>query len=419
LINLAELVTKTARHTPHALALIDAQRGASRTFGSLSGRVACLAASLCNMFGSGQRIAVLSSSGFEMVELYFACAASGSLLFPMSTTSSTAQLSHALQDVDPVAIFYDATYQSSIDALRPVIDARVWISWESGCESGYEELLSRAAGVGLDPSDGPISGCPNLPAVGSLPSQPFIAISTAGADGVTKTAVHSQFSYGACVLNYLAAARIAQTDVHLTLSPLSDLFGYIPMLAYLALGRPVVIANVGAQQVGDVIREERVSSVFATTAAMPVLLGGLCSGAGHPRWLRQVEYGGSPSAIDAIRGTAGVVNVDLLRIWGTPEMGVGMYLGAADHRVALAGIRPDRLSSYGRGALLSTVEVLDETSCAVPRDERTVGEICHRGPGNFVGYWSEHELSDAKLGDGWTRCGHAGIWDAEGYIYVD
>ena len=81
-----------ARCSPHVPALIDAQRGKARTFAELLGRVQCLAVSLRNMFGPGQRVAVLSRNCFEMMELYLACAASGSLQFPMNCELSAGQL---------------------------------------------------------------------------------------------------------------------------------------------------------------------------------------------------------------------------------------------------------------------------------------------------------------------------------------
>lgn len=205
LINLAELGTKAARCSPHAPALIDAQRGKARTFAELSGRVQCLEVSLRNMFGPGQRVAVLSRNCFEMVELCLACAASGSLLFPMNWELSAAQLRSALLEADPVAIFYDKTYQSIIDQLHSVVDARTWVYWEPGRESGCEELLSRVAGAGGDPGAGPAPGSGSLPEAGPLLRHPFLAVSPGGATAIPKRAVHKQLSYAACTLNYLAA----------------------------------------------------------------------------------------------------------------------------------------------------------------------------------------------------------------------
>lgn len=120
-----------------------------------------------------------------MVGLYLACAASGSLLFPMNRELSAGHCRSALLEANPVASFYDKPYQSIVDQLRAVVDAQTWVYWEPGRESGYEELLCR----------------------------PLLAVSTGGTMGIPKSAVHKQFSYAACTLNYFAAARIAPTDV--------------------------------------------------------------------------------------------------------------------------------------------------------------------------------------------------------------
>ena len=417
LINLAELGTKAARYSPRAPALIDAKRGKARTFAELSGRVQCLAVSLRNMFGPGQQVAVLSRNCFEMMELYLACAASGSLLFPMNWGWSAAQLRSALLEANPVAIFYDKTYQSIIDQLQSVVDARTWVSWEPGCESGYEELLSRVAGAGVDPRAGPAPGSGTLPEAGSLLHHPFLAICTAGRSGIPKSAVHSQFSYAACILNHLAAARVASTDVYLLLGQLFHPVGYMP-LAYLAMGRPVVVTNFDADEVAAVVRQEGVSGFFAMDTMLPQLLRSVCGSGMRLPSLRQVEYGGAPTDVDVVREAAEVFGGDLLRAWGTSEFGPGTYLQPQDHRAALAGMRPDILRSCGRSALLSTVEVLDEDGCPVPTDSVTVGEICHRGPGNMVGYWNDRKLSALKLSGGWLHSGEFGTWDADGYVYL-
>ncbi|HEY2447622.1 MAG TPA: class I adenylate-forming enzyme family protein [Mycobacterium sp.] len=145
MITTAELALKAARYAPQAPALIDAQRGRSRTFGELSDRVHTLAICLLNMFGPGQRVAVLSRNCIELVELYLACAASGSLLFPLNWRLSEAQLTHALYGADPVVVFYEKTYEPVVKELSSVIRARAWVAWETGQDSEYEELLGRGA----------------------------------------------------------------------------------------------------------------------------------------------------------------------------------------------------------------------------------------------------------------------------------
>jgi acyl-CoA synthetase (AMP-forming)/AMP-acid ligase II len=414
LITIAELGTKAARYAPHAPALIDAQRGTARTFGELDARVRCLATGLVNMFGPRQRVAVLSRNSIEMVELYLACAMSGSLLFPLNWRLSVTQLAHALHDADPVAVFYEKAYEPTIKELSALIPARAWIAWETGQDSEYEDLLARVGGT-CDPRSPREPGV--LPAPESLVHQPFIAVSTGGTTGIPKSAVHTQTSYAACALSYLAAARIAQTDVYLMLGQLFHVIGYMP-LAYLAAGRPVVIANFKATELVDIINEEKVSGFFAIATMLPQLVGAVRERGATTPSVRQVEYGGAPMGELVVRDAAELFGADMIQAWGMSELGPGTYLGPEDHRQAFAGIHPERLRSCGRSALLSTVAVLDENGTAVPRDGVTMGEICHRGPGNMLGYWNKPDETAELLRDGWVHSGDGGTWDEEGYVYI-
>jgi acyl-CoA synthetase (AMP-forming)/AMP-acid ligase II len=410
LITIAEFGLKAASYSPHAPALIDARRGTSRTFGELSERVQTLATCLVNMFGPGQRVAVLSRNCIELVELYLACAASGSLLFPLNWRFAETQLTHALRDADPVVVFYEKSYELTVKELGSVIPARAWVAWETGEDSEYEELLGRGGAERL-------ARASVLPNPSSLLTKPFLAVSTGGTTGIPKSAVHTQFSYGACTLSYLAAARIAQTDVYLMLGQLFHVIGYMP-LAYLASGRPVVIANFNATQLVDIIREERVSGFFAIATMLPQLMNAVRNAGVRLPTVRQVEYGGAPMGESVIREAAELFDADLVQAWGMSELGPGTYLGPDDHRRAFAGDHPHRLRSCGRSALLSTVAVLDEDGTSVPQDGKSVGEICHRGPGNMLGYWNMPDETAEVLRDGWVHSGDVGTWDEDGYVYI-
>jgi acyl-CoA synthetase (AMP-forming)/AMP-acid ligase II len=418
MINLAELGTKMARCAPGSPALIDADRGDARTFGQLSGRVDCLAVSLVNMFGAGQRVAVLSQNCIEMLELYLACAASGSLLFPLNWRFSQAQVREALLDADPVIVFYGDEYASVVEGLRTEINARAWVRWQPGRDSEYEELLRRAAGSGADPEDGPAEpAAAVLPDPAGLLNAPYLAVSTGGTTGIPKSAVHSQYSYGACALNYLAAARIAPTDVYLMLGQLFHVVGYMP-LAYLGMGRPVVIADFDEARLIEVIEREQVSGFFAIATMLPRLVRAARESGADLSSVRQVEYGGAPMGEEVIREAAQVFGADLVQAWGMSELGPGTYLDPATHRRAFAGQDTYRLRSCGRGTMLGTVAVLDEDGIPVPRDNKTMGEICHRGPGNMIGYWNKPEETQDLLRDGWVHSGDGGTWDEDGYVFI-
>ena len=77
------------------------------------------------------------------------------------------------------------------------------------------------------------------------------------------------------------------------------------------------------------------------------------------------------------------------------------------------GTRRGRLSTS-----LSTVAVLDDDGVPVARDGKSVGEICHRGPGNMLGYWNKPDETAELLRNGWVHSGDIGTWDEDGYVFI-
>ena len=404
MMNLAELATKTARRSPSAPALIDPARGRSRTFGELERRTGRLATAFDG------RVAALSRNSIELFELYLASARSGTLLFPLNWRFSPPQVKTALEDAEPSIVFYESDFRAVVDEVRDDLKVETWIEWSStgpGGDSEYDEWL-------LDADRSAVS----LPDPATLLHQPYLAISTGGTTGIPKSAVHSQHSYGACALNYLAAARISETDVYLMLGQMFHVVGYMP-LAYLAMGRPVVIVtDFDAAACVDIVHAEGVSGFFAIATMLPRLIAATRADGRPMPSVRQVEYGGAPMGEEVIRDAAEVFGADLIQAWGMTELGPGTYLGPEAHRRALAGERPELLRSCGRAALFSTVAVLGEDGEPVPQDSTTFGEICHRGPSNMTGYWNKPEETAALLRDGWVHTGDGGTWDDEGHLFI-
>ena len=419
MMNLAELATKTARRAPGAPALIDPARGRSRSFGELDRRTGLLASALDGRLGAGpgRRVAALARNSLELFELYLACARTGTLLFPLNWRFSASQVKAALEDAEPTVVFYEADFHRVVDEIRGDLKVETWIEWSStgaGGDAEYDELLAE---VERDRVARDRAGL-TLPDPSALLNQPYLAISTGGTTGIPKSAVHTQHSYAACALSYLAAARIAEDDVYLMLGQMFHVVGYMP-LAYLAMGRPVVVVtDFDAGACVDLVHAERVSGFFAIATMLPRLIAATRADGRAMPTVRQVEYGGAPMGEEVIRDAAAVFGADLIQAWGMTELGPGTYLGPEAHRRALSGERPELLRSCGRAALLSTVAVLDEEGQPVPQDSRSFGEVCHRGPTNMWGYWNKPEETAELLRGGWLHTGDGGTWDEEGHIFI-
>jgi acyl-CoA synthetase (AMP-forming)/AMP-acid ligase II len=409
-INIGQLGTGPALYAPDRPALIAPEVGASRTFGRLAERTDQLARALVSMSSqpAAPRYAALSRNCIELVELYVGTAKAGGLLFPLNWRLSEEQIAQSLREVAPSVVFHSAQFRPVVDRIRSSVPAEHWIEWDPGAASEYDELLEKTAMTA--------SGLV-LPDPQAVVHRPYLAISTGGTTGIPKAAVHTQYSYGACVLNYLAAARIAAEDKYLMLGQLFHVVGYMA-LAYLAMGRPVVLSEFDADRLLDIIEEEKVSGFFAVATMLPRLVQAAAARGADTTSVRQVEYGGAPMGAEVIRDASEVFGADMLQAWGMTEFGPGTYLSPQAHRRALAGERPELLNSCGTPALFSELAILDEDGVPVPRDGRTMGELCHRGPNNMQGYWNQEKETAAMVRDGWIHTGDGGAWDAEGYVFI-
>jgi acyl-CoA synthetase (AMP-forming)/AMP-acid ligase II len=410
MISIGQLATKTAGFAPGRSALIAPDVGVTRTFGQLGDRTDRLAQALSGLLdaGPGRRVAALSENCIELMELYLAAAKAGTLLFPLNWRFSAAQVSEALGDATPSVVFYDAAFRSVVDQVRGEVDVQHWIEWSPGQHSEYEELLEKAAST----ASGVV-----LPDPTSVLHRPYLAISTGGTTGIPKSAVHTQHSYGACLLDYLAAARITADDTYLMLGQLFHVVGYMA-LAYMAMGRPVVIADFDADQLLGIIEQERVSAFFAIATMLPRLVNAARTSGLDASCIRQVEYGGAPTAEEVIREASATFDCDMMQAWGMTEFGPGTYLGPGVHRQALAGDRPQRLRSCGTPALFSELVIVDGGGRPVPQDGKTMGELCHRGPNNMQAYWHKPEETAETMQDGWIHTGDGAAWDEDGFIYI-
>jgi acyl-CoA synthetase (AMP-forming)/AMP-acid ligase II len=412
MFNLAVMPDMFAARNTTQPALIDPLAGVTRTYGQLADRTDQLAGALFDVLGirPGSRVAALSRNSIELVELYMAAARVGALLFPLNWRFSPTQVAEALLDAAPAVVFYESEFADVVDEIRTQVDT-VWIEWATGKDTEFEDLIAR-----VRPRIADIKLC--FPDPKSLLFEPYLAISTGGTSGIPKSAVHSQYSYGACTIDYQAGTRVAENDIYLMLGQLFHVVGYMAF-AYLLRGRPVVIANFQTDGMLDLIRQERVTAFMAIGAMLPRMVAEMEKDSDPPSTVRIVEYGGAPMGADTIRKAGELFNADLMQAWGMTEFGPGTYLGAEAHRRALSGEKPELFRSCGNATLLSTLAVLDpDTGQPVPRDGKTMGELCHRGPNDMIGYWNKPQETAELMRDGWIHTGDGATWDEEGFFYI-
>jgi acyl-CoA synthetase (AMP-forming)/AMP-acid ligase II len=411
MINIATLCTKTDQVDPTATALIDPAANQRRSFGDLSQRVDALAHLIRDSLHlrRGARVVVHSRNSIEFIEMYLACARAGTMLVPLNWRQPTALNADILNDIAPSALFYDREFSADLAELGPAVDGIPAFEWSTGEESSYEAAI--AAELAHQDS------WASLPDPDSLLQEPYLALSTGGTTGIPKSAVHTQQSFTAMTLNYIAAQRINETDVFMLLGQLFHVTGYM-VLAHLAMGRPVVVTNFDAEIAVDIIQDQQVTSTFCVATMLPRLLSTVRNRGLRTPSLRLVGYGGAPMPAQYLREAAALLETELVQFWGMTEFGIGTVLTPRDHRLGMIH-RPELLNSGGRAALLSEVAILGPDGVAIPKDGVSSGEICHRGPNTMWEYLGKEAETSAMFDHGgWLHSGDRGTWDADGYIHV-
>lgn len=406
-MNLGMITAKYAALDPKRTAIVDIPNQRRITFGALEERVKRLANGIANDLGlnRGERLAVLSRNSIEYFELYYACARCGVIVQPLNWRLGEEELTRILADGAPSAMLTSAEFRTERDSVQGHLDIGHWLEYGEGSDGSYEDLLAAA-------SD-------EESALSSLVGghDPLIILYTGGTTGESKGALHSHMSFYMGMLNQTVAERIVPTDVYM----LTGQMFHIPValaMNYMAHGCPVVLINFEAKLALDVIQEERVSALLGITTMLNWMMAVENFSSYDLGSLRNIQYGGGPMPATVVKAALDSFPCTLIQGYGQTEGMTMTFLSQEDHRDAIAGIHPERLSSCGREGFVTSVRVVDADGSVVPRDGKTSGEIVIRSEGNMIEYWRKPGLTAETLRNGWMMTGDVATWDKDGYVFI-
>src|SRR5262249_645053 len=240
------------------------------------------------------------------------------------------------------------------------------------------------------------------------PDSPLLLAPTSGTTSLrSKICVHSHDGLLSNALLIADCGGALPTDVVISTSPFSHLFGLLSLHLSIAVGARQVMLGSG----WDVNRFLRLADetaptlLFAVPAQLRDIVGHMADGQLR---LRQIRTSGAPVpeklAQEVARKTAATVAIP----WGMSEVGAavttlpGDSAGTAGHVIG----RPI-------GNSQARVVGLDERDC----EPGQVGELRYRTPFQFRGYLGEPELTHAAFtADGWLRTGDLASLDGEGRL---
>src|ERR1043165_7610646 len=408
--SLGMYIARSARYWPDRPAVIFRDR--SLSFRDLEARSNRLAHALrASGLRRGERVAVVSPTRPEIIEIECALYKLGLVKVALNSRLAPAELADALANSEPLACLAGPEHRDVVDgAIAAVPAVRHRIGFDVGASASaawadYETLLADAPATHTH--------------VEAAPDELAGLHYTSGSTGKLKAAMQTIGNRMASLRKTTSGTlRGGPGDVLALAGPITHASGmFIQPMIY--QGATILLLE-GFDPAGwlEAVEKRRVTMCFLVPTMIYALLAEPSIQTRDLSSLRVVSYGAAPMSPARIREAWQAFGPVLAQGYGAAETTGGVIaLSTADHARAISGERPELLSSCGRVACESDVQVRDEAGRPVEGD--AIGEICVRGPDVFAGYWRAPELSREVFDtEGWLHTGDLARVDGEGYIHI-
>jgi fatty-acyl-CoA synthase len=320
----------------------------------------------------GDRVATLTGSTPEHVEVLFACAKAGLVLLPLSWRLAPAELRYQLEDAEPALFLVEDEYAAT----------------------------AQKTGLSFDSLVRPTTGN-SYPDVSVTDSAPLLLIYTSGTTGKPKGALLTHANCFWTNVSFDLMTGVHGDDVVLQVLPQFHVGGWNvhPLLAWWKGARVILERQFEADRVLRLIEEKRVTTMMGVPPIYLFL-------SQHPRFadadlssLERAVVGGAP------------MPEALLETWAARGCAIVQGYGLTEAAPNVLCLPPEdavrKLGYAGKPYPFVEVRLSDE-------DELQV-----RGPNVFPGYWRNPEATALALtDDGWLRTGDVADRDDEGFYRI-
>lgn len=397
MFDVTSLMRQAAGLNRNRTALITEDR--ELTFGEAWSRGVRLASALAELgVRPGDRVAGLEDNVLGCADLYLACTIAGAVRVPLYPRNSRDAHRAMLAGTGCSVLLTDAAYADSVRGLDGELDCLRQVLVR---DTGYEKWLA-----GYPDTD---------PMLRPAPDDWLVIRHSGGTTGKPKGVGYTHYDWLVNCRNWAyALERIHRGSAVGHAGPISHASGYLFLPAWLAGAPNVVFGAFEPSKVVAMMREHRVSHLFAS----PSLLAALVR---HPAareapWdsLRSVLVAGAPITDATALEARGVLGDVLFQGYGQTEAVPLAMMGPEEWFADVPGSTP--LRAAGRVVPYAEVQIRDRSGKPLPVGEE--GEIVARVEGQMRGYWGDEALTRTRLVDGWVHTQDVGRIDENGYLYV-
>ena len=395
---------------PNKTAIVDGSRRFS--YSQFQERVHRLSNALLGLgVRPGDRVCILSPNSHYFLESFFGTSQIGAVLVPLNYRLVAADHAYILDHAGVRIVLADAEYTRVVDEIRdqlPTVEHFVsagagetpppehWVDWDRWVE---------AASPIAPPS-------PEL-SESDLVSINYTSGTTARPKGVMLT--HRNFVLNA--YNLIAHLEIRHDDVELWTLPLFHCNGWGGVYALTGLGGThVILRDIDAARIFELIQEEKVTFACMAPAVLRTILDHPSEEARRVETRPRFTVAGAPPPAAFIERLETELGWEFIQIYGLTETAPLLTVSKPDHETeATDWTRRSRAGVPGLGV---EIEVRDENDQPVPRDGKTVGEICVRSNVVFAGYWEQPDQTAEAIRDGWFHTGDLAVWDESASLHI-
>jgi fatty-acyl-CoA synthase len=350
----------------------------------------------------GERVALLMFNCSEFLEIFFACAKTGTIMVPLNLRLAVPELLYILKDSAPCTLIYSSEFA---DKVREIKSAGY--GPKQYLRHGGENLKEDP--VFADSVNG-FSGIEPLEMENVDLKDPLFIMYTSGTTGDPKGAVltHQNILFGA--IHSLLGYGIDRSHKSLVVAPLfhiGALAASVTPIIY-AGGSIVISTFYNASEMLKTVCREKINYLFA----VPVMFQMMTE---VEEWkdadLSHVHFfisGGAPIPLPVIKKYQDEKGVGFVQGYALTETGRLTSLDLED------SIR--KAGSVGKEVFHVNLRIVDDNGKNLPANQ--AGEIIVQGPNVFSGYWRKDLATAATMQGGWFHTGDMGRRDEDGFIYI-